>query len=128
MHQFVVGNQRGNGLQVRTGQHHEAVGCEHSDKLFQCSRYFVRMQMFEVVAGKNSIHAFTQHPVHVGDAIDHIGLGARVYVQTDFLPLRVVKSPGGGVFAFVAAPPWHGWFLCRCLGGGLKLTFAVWKD
>jgi hypothetical protein len=42
-------------LQIGAGHHHKAIGPEHPLELGQGDRYFVRVEMLDVVAGKQGI-------------------------------------------------------------------------
>lgn len=93
--QLVLGDELAHALHVWAGQHQKALGLEHAQKLFECHGDFMRPQMLDVVAGKNSVHAGIGHGAHVRHRAHKVRGGVGVDVKAHFAPSAGVKACGG---------------------------------
>jgi len=102
-HEFILGNQFGNGLQVRTGDDSEPLRTEDAVELLERYRDFMRVEMLDVVRGIERVHAGIGNQAHVGDGADDVGLHRPVDVEPAFLPGGRVEAGRGPVLPLPAA-------------------------
>ena len=103
LHQLVPGYQFSHRLQVRTGQHQKTIVAEYTFKFRQRCWHFIGIEMLDIVARVNGVHALALHGCHLGDAANHIRLDLGVDIQAELIPLRCIEPARGSVFVFGTA-------------------------
>ena len=63
----------------------------------------MRVEMLDVVAGKQDIHRRIRHRRHIGHGADNIGGHTLIDVEAEFLPVGAIEAACGLVFALGAA-------------------------
>jgi len=96
---LVRDNERGNGFEVGAGDDGESVRLEHAKKFRQRARYFMRVEMLDVVRRKNGIDAFVANRFHVRHGADDIGIDGLVDVEAHLPPIWAGKGSSCMLFS-----------------------------
>ena len=103
LRQFVLRYQLAHALQIGASDDHKAVCTDHSRELLQRQRHLVRVQVLDVVAGENCLHAGAGHRTHVGHGALHIGLHAGINIEAQLFPFGRIETGGSVRFVFGTA-------------------------
>lgn len=93
--QFSLEDHLGGAQQVRAGNHGEAVGLEDANEFLERDRHFMRVQVFDIVRRKYCVDAGVGQGRHVGHAADNVRRNRRVDIESQFAPMRGLKSGAG---------------------------------